>query len=754
MIAQVMAPASKQALTFRVPAGGTINSDGSRTATLSHPESVQRWSAIERLDREASENTHITGRLALSRQSEPDFIWSPYPDFISPLDQNNLTGLVAVIHNLRPSLSLELRAGFDRDLLNWDRGNSQMPALKIVNSPNLLLPGSPANFVLRNAGSTFEYHGNLMWVGRRHVLKGGGGSIVRLIAGRISVINGGPALNFPQWSDFANGQPASVRLPESRDALLNGFYQPPDMSRAYRYIQSFGFLQDSYRLTPRLMLHIGIRYDLFGAPRNIGTAKDWLLQLQPGVSDWNQLLPNAKVVPPSSGNSPLYSQDNNDWAPRIGFIWNVNDKGSLLLRGAYGVYYNRPFDNLWLNLRFNNALPVVADLQPGTVLPAYESNTLSGFASAAALRQTSSGLMQLFPDWKEYGLTLYQPGIRTPYVQSYFLGLEHQLSSSVLAELYYAGSQGRKLITTDRINRPNLSNCPGGDDRCRPNPALRTDIDYRANQGKSSYNSLTASLHWRTSHSEARLNYTWSHAIDDQSDPLQGLLASNLEITNVSGGTISPRPAAFTQQYSNTSDRGNADFDQRHSLTGLVSWIVPPVSRPHAIWIRDWTLSAIGAVRSGTPYGIYTGFVDYPFFYNRPDLISQGFEFLGTGPTAAGKQLLNSQAFAIQSARLGNVGRNAFTGPRFYNFDFSISRGFAIGWGDHTIKLRLRADAYNLLNHVNLANPNVLDGSAFLSNRNFGLAPYGRPIESGGPLSFLPLAESSRQLQLMLQIIF
>jgi hypothetical protein len=86
--------------------------------------------------------------------------------------------------------------------------------------------------------------------------------------------------------------------------------------------------------------------------------------------------------------------------------------------------------------------------------------------------------------------------------------------------------------------------------------------------------------------------------------------------------------------------------------------------------------------------------------------------------------------------------------------DFSLARSFRVSLGDRAGYLQLRADAYNALNHSNLNNPNVDDGSAFVGNSNFGFANYGRSSESGGPLQLLPLAETRRQIQLALRFSF
>lgn len=734
MAAEVTSPESARVLSFRAPAGGVVNNDGSRSVLLRRPHSLGRFTALERVDWEPSGAGRLAGRVLASRQSVPDFIWSPYPDFVSPLAQDNIAAAIAYTRSISQALTVELRAGVNRDLVEWNQPHSDVPSLQIRNT-QLKLPGSPVAFVLRNRGIAMEYHGNVIYVHGRHVLKAGGGSITRSIAGRISVLNGIPQLSFEDWAHFTVGMPEAVRLPEARNAYLEGRYESPDMNREYRYIQSVGFLQDSLRVTSRFLVHAGIRYDRFGVPNNVGAAKDWVLQLGP-AGDFTERLRNSLVAPPPAGEQPLYAADKNDWAARLGFALNASSKGGLIVRGAYGIYYDRPFDNLWLNLRFNNSLPVTVDT-PGVTLTNYSPPALQALAPGSGMN----------PDWKNYGLTLYQSRIRTPYVQSFFFGIQRRLTDSMLLEVNYAGSEGRKLITTDRVNRPE---CAAGLDSCRPNPDLRTDVDYRANQGKSSYHSLIATLDLRSKHVQGRLNYAWSHAIDNQSDPLLGLLSSNLEVTNITaGGRISPQSAAFAQQYSNSADRGNADFDQRQSLGGAL-----------VASVRNWTLGALGVIRSGSPYSIYASASSYPFFYNRPDLVSKEVEFSPAPPYPGGKRLLNTNAFTDPpTGRLGNVGRNAFSGPGFYSLDLSLSRQFTVAVRDRPAHVQLRVDAYNVMNHANAINPNVNDGSAFLpvtpsQLSNFAVASYTRRAETAGPLSFLPLAESSRQLQLMLRFTF
>lgn len=150
---------------------------------------------------------------------------------------------------------------------------------------------------------------------------------------------------------------------------------------------------------------------------------------------------------PSSGDQRLYDPDNNNIAARAGFSYNLLRGGSTILHGSYGIFYDRPFDNLWQNLRNNNLL---------VPLFALSGQPVDYLQPIASLLQTvpsyrNSTYSKLFPE-----ITLYQPGLRDGYVQSYFLGVQRQVSRDLTFELNAVGSLWRKLIASDVINR-NLS---------------------------------------------------------------------------------------------------------------------------------------------------------------------------------------------------------------------------------------------------------------------------------------------------------
>ncbi|MEI9814612.1 MAG: hypothetical protein WDO18_19090 [Acidobacteriota bacterium] len=133
----------------------------------------------------------------------------------------------------------------------------------------------------------------------------------------------------------------------------------PNYDREYRYQQYFGFVQDTVRLTPRLTANFGLRYESFGAPQNVGDVKDTLVQLGSGATLADRLT-TASLVTPASGNQQLYGADRGDIAVRAGASYDISGTGRTLLRAAYGIFYDRPFDNLWQNIRSNDvAVPQI-----------------------------------------------------------------------------------------------------------------------------------------------------------------------------------------------------------------------------------------------------------------------------------------------------------------------------------------------------------------------------------------------------------
>lgn len=691
--------------------------------TLAPPVSVNRHLAIERLDFHPGSRDRIMGSLLLARLGRPDFIWTPYPDFVSPLRQDTWRLSGSHVHTFSSDLFNEVRAAYSHDDLHWDRPHPEIATL--VTDQNVTLPGSPAFYAYKNVSKTLELVENLTWTHGAHRVEVGGGGLLRNVDGALTAGRDG-LYEFSNITSFALDRPSFFRTAIQRSSLPA--VTQPQYDRSYRYRQYFGFVQDTLRVTSRLTANIGLRYESFGAPSNVGATKDALVQLGPGGSLANQLA-GASLGVPGSGAQQLYGKDNRDLAIRAGASYDLTGRGRTLLRVSYGIFYDRPFDNLWQNLRNNNFIVPTVTLTGATT-------NFTGPVQATLDSLAGRTLSANFPS-----LTLMDPNLRNGRVQSYFAGIQHRLAERLTLEVNALGSYGRRLITTDIVNR-NFSTAAG-----RFNTGL-PDISYRSGQGFSNYNAMAAVLRYQASRGMLHIAYTWSHAIDNQSDPLTGDFF-DLDFTRVGSGGSSFGRATFSRQFDAQADRGSADFDQRHNLVLMYSYALPG-SR---FLLKDWTVSGLAAFRSGLPYSIVGPTDAKPgqgiVLNNRPDVTNASAVAL-SADAYGGKLLLNRDAFAPAAAStLGNLGRNTFAGPGFYNFDVALGRSFRLPKLGDATWLRFRADAFNLLNHANLGNPDTL-----LTSPTFGVAQYGRQGRASGFPAVLPLAEAARQFQMSVRVEF
>ena len=704
---------------------------------IRQPDSVSTFTALERVDyAPGSGSSRYFARLAISRQSDPYFIWSPYRDFDSRLD-NNATAIAAgFVHTGKGGLTTEIRGSLGTDLLQW---NNPVPAVPTLLAPEYTLPGTPAVYFFSNRGSSGELDGNLFFSAGRHVVKIGGGVLTRNLHAQLTVPQSTTTYRFQDLDAFAQDRPLAVQFETTRLSVNPAQYVEPQQDRQYRYTQFFGFAQDSFRLTSRFLIHLGVRYESFGAPTNIGANRDALLTLGPG-SSFPERLSTAMLLQPPSGGERLYDADHSNVAIRAGFAWNLQQNGKTSFRGGYGIYYDRPFDNLWLNSSLNNA--VMASTSLGRTVDFLQP--LASILNSATVNRS--------PD--ELAITLYQPRLRTPYSQSIFASLQHSLSRNFLAETNYTGSLGRRLLTTDLVNRQYSTCLPGfALNNCRYNRAYDDEFAYEANQGFSSYHAFTASLRANSPFLYGGIHYTWSHSIDNQTEPLTAL-TTNLETTRLSGPVIRTRPAQFAEQFNSSGDKGNSDFDQRHTLT---LYAVLPIGALKSS-LRGWSLSGLAAFRSGQPFTVYSSSDSFIpgvpgiVSYNRADLTDVGSLYKNTGSLGTGVRLINPASFSNPVNALGSTSRNEFRGPGLYNIDLSLSRSFPWPWFGEGARATFRVDAYNALNHANLNN--LTENSSVLTNPNFGVAEYGRQDQRSSLPSASPLNETARQLQLMLKIVF
>ena len=705
---------------------------------IAPPADFSRSDEYARIDYQPSAADRVFARFLRDGLNQPQFLYSPYPGFSTPYLQASLSAAGNWKRQIGPAFLNEFRASRSGDSVRFDAPNSNVPQLSLyanagIGSYPVILPGPQNPYNYRNRGAALETGDTFTGVQRRHLWKAGGSFFQRSIALNLGFDPGGSLL-FQNFEGLAGGIPQQLQVEVDRFATG---YTPVQPARQYRYRQAYAFAQDSFRLTTRLTLDFGLRYEWYGAPLNTGPTKDTLIVLGRGTDIEAALTGAVAVLPAANRDETLYSSAGLNLAPRAGLAWDVTGSGRTILRASYGLFYDRPYDNLWENTIQNRYLTAAfqdfaSPLAAGSTTSAIE---------AAGTYQNSSQLVN--------GL-VFQPGIRAPRVQNAFLGIQEPIHGWISLEADAIASRGRRLITTDIVNRP-FSVPPGPDNPLGYfNPAFGY-LDYRANQGMSQYVAFSTTARFRRRTLLAQASYTWSHSEDNQSDPLANTFFNLNQFA--SQQSASPFFSAFTQQFDSNGDWANSDFDQRHNFVSYAVWM--PTPRPGSRWLsfalRDWTISGLAAARSGLPFSVYapqTNFTSGLIENERADLLNPAQAFIST-PGSGGSYLLNLAAFRYPAGVVGNTGRNEFTGPGLFNADASLSRAFRLRMLRESARLTLRADAYNVLNHANLNNPNSALGSS-----TFGLALAGRTETASGFPLLPPLHESARIVQLMVRMDF
>jgi hypothetical protein len=705
-------------------------------ASIATPTSLNRSDATLRLDYTASPSQQLFARATVDLLGQNNLLSNPYPDFALRFRQQSNSIAAGWISRLGPRSQNEFRISRSGVAIRADTPNSEVPSLVVDQRTEgyvLAMPGKTNAYDYRNGSGSWELLDNWSWNVGRHVLKVGGGFLQRDIDLAVSVYPEG-YLEFSTLNDFKQNNLGYLLV--QYDRASNSF-APVAPGRSYRYRQFDAFAQDSFHATDRLTLDYGLRYDFFGSPLNVGAQKDYLIQLGNGPAIANSIANATVSLPADSGNQTIYSSRPSNWAVRIGMGWDPAGKGHTVIRASYGIFYDRLFDNLWANVIQNRYLTGTWMYNQRVPLPA----PLTQLESAGQIQSVSPLIPAL----------AFQPNLRAPRTQSAFLGVQQRLARGLSLDVHALASKGRQLITTDEVNRPLSVTPTAGNPTGYLNPTIGSYINYRANQGSSDYSALVTALKFQKAHFSGQASYTWSHSIDNQSEPLAGTF---VDFNTFQGAQTSGAPftSTFTRQFDSSADKGNSDFDQRQNLVFFFTYQTGTTGLPHR-WngfLRNWTISSLGAVRSGLPFTVYASPSGTEFLLNeRADLVYPQQASISQ-PVNGGRLLLNAGAFASPGPNLiGNSGRNAFTGPGLFNTDASISRAFVFPTLRESLRLTVRADFYNVFNHANLNNPESGFGAS-----DFGVALFGRrEVNSGFPL-LAPLNETARQTQLLLRIEF
>jgi len=392
----------------------------------------------------------------------------------------------------------------------------------------------------------------------------------------------------------------------------------------------------------------------------------------------------------------LYPKDLNNFAPRLGFAFTPSRGGKTVIRGAWGVYYDIPNGNLIID---NRAKPggrgVSRNPGPANLNPVFD------ISNPDSITVDPNGVAPIFgsitpqPPFTAFAV---DQRLRSPYVQNFSLNVQRQITSNVVFQVGYVGSQGRKLIATRNINLPPPSPTPYANFQSArplnadfPNLAGITEISSISN---SNYNSLQTLVRTSSWHGlSGQLAYTWSHALDDLSTPRNNRPTDNSNLR---------------------VNYGNADFDARHNVSGYLLYNIPQLGHSMPRLTKGWELSTLVSYNSGFPFTVYSGLGSTTTGSNTgnsldfANLIGDPFRGIvqpanPPGLLINGVQWINPNAFASNDpGTFGNTHRNQFYGPRFKTVDFSVIKNTAI---TERVSAQFRVEMFNLFNILNLAPP-------------------------------------------------
>jgi carboxypeptidase family protein len=749
-INQFGTPQAKALLALVPPANS-----GTNNLLSTQNNSQNRNQFFGKVNQTLSEKNQLFVSFFTEKQLTADpfaFGGSPVPGFGTTGDQRNTNVVISNTYTISPNLVNEARISYHRrgtfSVVPTNTTSPSALGISGINPDDANAPGPPniqiaglsqfGNTIQGPQGrydNTFQYADNLSHrLGSRHFLKYGGdirtyaqNQIFDFINNGIYVFQGGisdafglqpvPGLSDP-LSDFANG-------------VTFLYAQNSDGRKGYR-TRSYNFYgQDDFKLKPSFTLNLGLRYEFNS---NLTDIRDELATFSPGQqSTVFPTAPMGLVYPGDTGISrSTYSSDYNNFAPRVGFAWDVLRNGKLSLRGGYGIFYDVVISETTLQFLSSAPYAIQPNIIATTINNPFSGSLANPIAQPFPFVSAKPGDPFDFTGVAPVTLTVNDPNFRTPYAHQYNMQVQYEFLSGYTLEFGYVGTSGIKLLTRRELNpalvtptatltdtdprRLYNQNNPLND---AFNGAVFGSITNQETSANSNYSSLQFTLSKRFSRGfQFQSSYTYGHCLDNASG-----LRSNV-------------------RYNDTSaDRSNCEFDIRHRYVVSYIWSLPWGKNMKGLTgkvLSGWQLSGVTQFQSGIPFDIteptdrslssagddrpnYLG-GDVQFFDPRNVDTSLGGPnryFNGTGggtATAATNPFfrrVGSGTSAAQGAgSFGNLGRNIFHGPGFGNWDFSVIKRTKVR---EEQELEFRAEFFNMFNKAQFLNPSGNIGSA-----NFG----------------------------------
>ena len=726
---------------------GTLPASGDGNETFTTPFLNNSDNVIVKADQHLhlfSAGDLLTGRYFYSHgmQSFPLgmlYTGSSAPGYNTTTPTHVNIGSLSYTSVLRPNLIFEVRGGYNRFLqqfLPQDIGLNPNTAFGLdtlspgYTSKDLGLPtidigayspiGATASDSRGRVDTNYQLFGNVSMTKGQHSFKAGYEWRRTFIDSFIDSGHRGK-LVFSGLADFLSG-------------TIDGGSSASGDGTRYSYQNNSGaYLLDSWRMSKRITVNYGLRWDYFGV---IGAENN-------AFSIFDVKTGGLETIGAANGPASLYPKDWNNFAPRLSVADDLLGNGKLVIRAGGGIFYDGPSQDFFVgNQAYNTNAGEAGPAFNGIVFASpmvYTAPSSPCYNNGNPIISSNANCPIFGPssNYSPSSVFTVDQKLMTPRYGSYNVNIETQVTNKVSLQLGYVGSQGRHLFRFRDLNQVNnvsgsKDSCGNGQTitygaQCFPTYTVGSYINiplYYVNQietsALSNYNSLQATMkvqNWRGLTST--LNYTWSHSIDTASDGLDFV----------------PNAAMPDNSFNPRAERASSNFDVRQRMQWYWTYNLPKLQQ--AKWITNgWALDGMFNFATGQPYtvsylfeGDYNGSGEY---YGRPDIIGNPY----TG--ASGTNLLNMASFAAPctvdtnptsptygnciNGHPGSEGRNAFNSTNYTNFDFSLTKTTHL---TKTVTMELRSDFFNIFNHPNFSNP-LLPG--------FGIDVFGNSHTAGNRL--------------------
>ena len=579
--------------------------------------------------------------------------------FSNPAQNYFPNGQFSYVHTFSPRVVNEARVGYTQN-------NTQIGA-KVPGVPQVFFDDGTAGFGSYNGYPQFfkEHiysYGDMLSISHgNHSFKIGGDIRRNIENSEFNVAR--PSYEFFDSVFFAVDAPAE-QVAGVNPGIVSG--NPAALASNFRHWRNYEYglyFQDDWKVSRRLTLNLGIRYDLFArhtekngitttfikGPGNqiidditthAGQIHD--ANIRAGLPGCNTPLQIAQaqlagVCGPGgfAAAKSLGKGDHNNFGPRIGFAWDIWGDGKTSLRGGFGVSYEGTLYNPLSNSRWN--LPFYSFNIADNFLNGDTQNTIYGpdpncpnCATAPTYLGPPTNVGQGVGAQAVGNLTgwdatnpnlgfltgiIFPEGIRDPYVYNYFLSFQHELGPKLVLEINYVGTTAHKLFRAEDINRVPGGRLPAGTCAtdnlgrllCSSGGSGRLNRNYGRlrnwqNAVNSNYNALQASVRKQMSHGfQFTANYTWSHAIDGGSTWHSGATTANGAAAGEGFTLDQTRPGL---------DRGNSLFDIRHRVVANYIWEMPFFKGKGGFGeavLGGWTLNGVWSFQTGAHWEPFNG---------------------------------------------------------------------------------------------------------------------------------------------------